>query len=241
MKEISKKITNYFCQYKKLSTYSEEIQFAISQILWEISTFLVALIGVYVFYGKIQSGIVFSIFFLPLRHVVGGAHAQSRIECISLTVCMFIIFTYYYYADIMWTIIFLGIVAWFIVWIKSPVQTSRHTLTIRQKKRNRKNTHKILLIYLAVGLWYIPINIKIVNSIFLVLIIIAMLMIAKTDFANRLIIPRVKKPFCLKDKMAEVVLEICLLTCSIVVNATSTHWNYETEIPRSIQRKFDNM
>ena len=90
MKEISRRITSYFCKYEEISIYSEEVQFAIYQILWGISTFFIALIGVYIFSGNIQSGIVFSIFFLPLRWAAGGAHAQSRFECISITVCMFI-------------------------------------------------------------------------------------------------------------------------------------------------------
>lgn len=49
MKEISRRITNYFCKYEEISIYSEEVQFAIYQILWGMSTFFIALIGVYIF------------------------------------------------------------------------------------------------------------------------------------------------------------------------------------------------
>ena len=241
MKEISRRITSYFCKYEEISIYSEEVQFAIYQILWGISTFFIALIGVYIFSGNIQSGIVFSIFFLPLRWAAGGAHAQSRFECISITVCMFIIFTYYYYAGIMQLIVIMAIVAWFIIWMKTPVQTSKHVLTIRQQKRNRESTHKILLIYIAVILYGIRINSKIVNSVFIVLIMVAMLMIAELKFVNGLTIRQSDRYSYLKNKMVGVIVEICLFTCCIAVNTASTHWTYEAEIPRDIQRKFDNM
>ena len=80
MKEISRRITNYFCKYEEISLYSEEVQFAIYQILWGISTFFIALIGVYIFSGNIQSGIVFSIFFLPLR----WAASVLVLQCVCL-------------------------------------------------------------------------------------------------------------------------------------------------------------
>lgn len=151
-----------------------------------------------------------------------------------------IIFTYYYYTGIMQLIVIMAIVAWFIIWTKTPVQTSKHVLTIRQQKRNRESTHKILLIYIAVILYGIRINSKIVNSVFIVLIMVAMLMIAELKFVNGLTIRQSDRYSYLKNKMVGVIVEICLFTCCVAVNTASTHWTYEAEIPRDIQRKFDN-
>lgn len=241
MKEISRRITSYFCKYEEISIYSEEVQFAIYQILWEISTFFIALIGVYIFQEIFNLELYFQ--YSSCRCVGSGRSTCTKpcFECISITVCMFIIFTYYYYAGIMQLIVIMAIVAWFIIWTKTPVQTSKHVLTIRQQKRNRESTHKILLIYIAVILYGIRINSKIVNSVFIVLIMVAMLMIAELKFVNGLTIRQSDRYSYLKNKMVGVIVEICLFTCCIAVNTASTHWTYEAEIPRDIQRKFDNM
>ena len=77
MYRISWIITKWCCKWEEFVDFSEELQFTIYQILWDIMTFLIALFCVYSIYRDIQGGIMFSVFFLPLRRVAGGAHAQS--------------------------------------------------------------------------------------------------------------------------------------------------------------------
>lgn len=84
MKKLSQGIASWLCRCKELSEFSAEIQYAVHQILWDLSTFILSLICLQLIYSDIQSGLLFAALFLPLHCVAGGAHAQTRLKCVVL-------------------------------------------------------------------------------------------------------------------------------------------------------------
>ena len=101
MKKLSQGIASWLCRCKELSEFSAEIQYAVHQILWDLSTFILSLICLQLIYSDIQSGLLFAALFLPLHCVAGGAHAQTRLKCVGITILMFIICAYYCHEDTM--------------------------------------------------------------------------------------------------------------------------------------------
>lgn len=238
MNKISWKVANWLCQWEECKEFSEEIQFAIYQLLWDVNTLLLALLSVYLMYRDIQAGIVFSIFFLPLRQTAGGAHAQSHCKCLILTILMFMTCAYYYYGNTLQSLMLMAIIAWVIIWMKAPAQTKNHVLTIPQAKRNRDNTRKILLLYMVIVIVYFPINTRIVNSVLLVLIMAAMLILIESCDLK---IPACQLRSGMQTYIAQAILGICIFTCHNAVSMTSYRWNYQENVPNTLRRKYDDM
>lgn len=146
MKKLSQGIANWLCRCKELSEFSAEIQYAVHQILWDLSTLILSLICLQLIYSDIQSGLLFAALFLPLHCVAGGAHAQTRLNCVGITILMFIICAYYCHEDTMPFITILSMLSWLFIWKFASTAAQNHIMTIRQKKKNRKLTHHILLL-----------------------------------------------------------------------------------------------
>ena len=66
MKKLSQGIASWLCRCKELSEFSAEIQYAVHQILWDLSTFILSLICLQLIYSDIQSGLLFSTANTPL-------------------------------------------------------------------------------------------------------------------------------------------------------------------------------
>ena len=60
MKKLSQGIANWLCRCKELSEFSAEIQYAVHQILWDLSTLILSLICLQLIYSDIQSGLLFA-------------------------------------------------------------------------------------------------------------------------------------------------------------------------------------
>lgn len=240
MYRISWIITKWCCKWEEFVDFSEELQFTIYQILWDIMTFLIALFCVYSIYRDIQGGIMFSVFFLPLRRVAGGAHAQSHGKCVILTVTMFITYAYYYYRDMSKLIAIIAIIAWIIIWLKAPVQTNNHILTIQQEQENRKNTQKILLLYMALVISYFPMNTRMVNAVLLVIIMIAVLILVES-YIFEMPNCKTKVGYYLRPYIVQAIWGICISNCHNAVWMASYRWGYQMDIPDELRHKYDNI
>lgn len=239
MKKLSQGIANWLCRCKELSEFSAEIQYAVHQILWDLSTLILSLICLQLIYSDIQSGLLFAALFLPLHCVAGGAHAQTRLNCVGITILMFIICAYYCHEDTMPFITILSMLSWLFIWKFASTAAQNHIMTIRQKKKNRKLTHHILLLYLLLTILSQKMNIiAVVNSIQISLIIIAILMFACSAYDSDW--PHFSQ-HSWKKQLPQAVLGLCLLICHNAVNMTSYHWEYQDELSDDLRRKFDNI
>lgn len=241
MNEIAKKVTCKLCQSQELSSFSKEIQLAVSQILWDVLTFIVASACVYVVYGSIQFPLIFSIFFLPLHRVAGGAHAQTHSKCMGSTVIMFLICAYYFFNNTSVIFTIAAVAAWTVIWKFAPITTKNHVLTIGQTEKNRNMSHNILLLYLFLSIMSAQASFHVAKYIQLVLIIVALLMISGINMKSKLFDCQQKAAYFAHHKVAQAILLFCLVTCYNTVNMASNHWQYQDEIESDLRRKFDDM
>ena len=93
--------------------------------------------------------IIFIVFFSGLRSYAGGYHAKTHIECVSLSLCLFIIsaLSSTYFMEYGKIILFLGILFSIImVFVFAPSESANKPLSERKLKKHKKFSRIIVLV-----------------------------------------------------------------------------------------------
>lgn len=124
----------------------EIIEYGITQGFFLMINLLV-FIAICGYFQIITMGIVFMLFFWPMRIYAGGYHANSRVRCIVLSIFIEVgICTIICKVPIgIIPILFAVIIAWCIIYKFAPVDTEERRLNIQERVAFRKIVHKQLL------------------------------------------------------------------------------------------------
>lgn len=171
-------LTNYFIKNNIISPNNKELYiYGFQLILSTLSSMLTILLTAT--FINISYGILFLLFFIPIRFYAGGYHASSYLKCFIYTNSLFIItlalslivYIYgllpYYYLFIIAGIIYF--------WINTPCINQNNPLSYTYLLKNRFISRKILILYFIVIILTYQINhflfILEINTLFLVTIL----------------------------------------------------------------------
>lgn len=153
--KISSLLTNYFIKKKIIDTSKKEImlygfQLTLSTLASSLSILLISASS------NVIYGIIFLIYFMPIRFFLGGYHATSYARCFLYTNTCYIVthilnhLVCAYRNTIVETIWSFGIFLYLL--LCEPCQHTNNLLNDLEITRNRSNASKLLVLYLCIML-----------------------------------------------------------------------------------------
>ena len=176
--KTSNYLTNYFIENHIVSPQNKEIFiYGFQLILSTLSSMFTILLISAVF--NISYGIIFLLFFMPIRFCAGGFHASTYHKCFVYTNGVFItmlIFSKIVYMYNLLPYYFLLIIASILhLWINTPCKNNKNPLSDIYIRKNKILSRKILVLYFVIILltYYLERYLFIleINTIFLVSIL----------------------------------------------------------------------
>lgn len=148
--QLSNIITNYFLKKEIIGIEKKEVLIYGFQLtfstLSSIITILIFSCLINIFYG-----IIFLIFFMPIRFCSGGYHANTYLKCFIYTNSCFVIILLFskivLHLDLLNTYALLAFIGILYLWLKAPCKNANNPLSEKYIQYNRFITHIILAIY----------------------------------------------------------------------------------------------
>lgn len=146
---ISEYLTYYFLKNKIIDKDKTDIFIYGFQLLLSTISSIVSILILSSFIN-ILYGIVFLLFFMPIRFCAGGYHANTYNKCFIYTNSCFVITLLY--SKIMpqyllYIHILIVLVGWLYLWSKAPCKNVNNPLNEEALNKNKFHSHIILIIY----------------------------------------------------------------------------------------------
>lgn len=150
MQYISQKLTNQLLSLNLISKSEINLyRYGIDVLLSSILN-IITILGCSLFFNTIWHGVIFLIFFVPLRITLGGYHASTRLNCFLVSVLLYGLISYlqlliYYFRlrCIFW-ISLLSFCTLYIFFCK-PAANSHHPVKTDILNKNKRMANRILL------------------------------------------------------------------------------------------------
>lgn len=164
---ISSMITKYFFKKNIITNSDQEVFIYGCQLI--ISSFCsISSILLLSFFINITYGILFLLFFFPIRLFCGGFHASSYIKCFLCTNTIFIMTLFCSLSLVDCNkYILVGICCYFFYYIltNAPIIHPNNPLSESEARRNKLHTKKVIIIELIIINLFLIFNIQIALSI----------------------------------------------------------------------------
>ena len=165
---ISSMITKYFFKKKYNYVNSDQEVFIYGCQLIISSFCSISSILLLSFFINITYGILFLLFFFPIRLFCGGFHASSYIKCFLCTNTIFIMTLFCSLSLVDCNkYILVGICCYFFYYIltNAPIIHANNPLSESEARRNKLHTKKVIIIELIIINLFLIFNIQIALSI----------------------------------------------------------------------------
>lgn len=102
--------------------------------------------------------LIFILFFMPIRTVANGYHADSYEKCFLLTnliACLCMYADWWIYESVpIWLVWLIYLLSHIFIWIRGPFQSKKNPLKKERVEKNRHYMHRIQLVELVVALLF---------------------------------------------------------------------------------------
>lgn len=239
MSKISHMLIDKIMSWGKYESENrQEIEYAVTIILWDSVTPALSLLATYLFFDEVKLAIIFAISFFILRQFAGGIHAQTHMCCLISTIVIFLYAMQLVKAYNHYFLDFLSLAAWIGVWSLSPSSSKRKRLTISQYIWNTKRAHELLILQALLIIQYHAVQYEI-SAILQASIIMVFILQLLNEIANRRIVKKIHISRT-HPMLAYGFLQLCICICHIGVQNASIGWNYQEELPDDLRRKIEN-
>ena len=153
---ISRKLTDFLCRKSVIDSGKSEIyQYGYEVLISGLAGILIALI-IGIISGRISDAVIFLVYFIPLRQLCGGYHADSYLKCNIVFTGVFssiLIFSYFFPKKLSVAAVIICCAFTFIsMLLFSPVENPNKPLDSEQIAKNRRKCLIITPILSAISL-----------------------------------------------------------------------------------------
>lgn len=155
------------------------------ELLFSTSFSIISILIIGLLTKRILQSIVFILFFLPIRTVANGYHADSFEKCFLYTnmtaCCCIFAANWLNKPNLRWKMWLINFLAHLFIWVVGPFQSKKHPLEYAQVEQNKQYMHKIQIIELFVELLLSVLEQQILlyTSIVTTCIVVIMIIIAE--------------------------------------------------------------
>ena len=139
LKRIASRLTDIICHHNHIPEERKPIYVYGLELLLSTSASVISILVISALFNRMIVGFVYLVTFLFFRMVCGGYHAKTYSRCFFSSIITYLLamfFSTYLYNRLLMIIALIASCLVIVLW--APIPNSRHSLSERMKKRNRR-------------------------------------------------------------------------------------------------------